>query len=790
MCACLHWLASVAIQMETNESSALKGNLRQAREELIQNSSLKGGDFLKAWTTKADQFLGQIFLNACEGDTKGIALVAVGGYGRGDLAPMSDLDVTLVHGKRKQIKEIADAIWYPLWDESIKVDHSVRSVKEALTVAKNDLKAALGLLDARLIIGDQSVFDELKESAIKSWRQNSATFLPEISALIKARIVESGELAFLLEPDIKESHGGLRDLTILKALAKMDVSDELSLDLSELIQSEEVLTNVRVELHRGGTRPVDRLLLQEQDKIALSLNYQDADKLMGEVSDAGRKIAWSLDTYCNLITNKYGKKIKNTPPREIEQGIFIDKNEVRTDLDNPEIKDFSLIFRCASVAGELDLPISGATLDYFAKYLPKEVVWNEAVLQAFVRLLGLSHEALTPLEALDQKEILVKFLPIWMTVRNKPQRNAYHRFTVDRHLMETACQAAKLVRSVSRPDLLLIGAIFHDIGKGSPGDHTEAGIPIVKEYAKRMTLADEDGEILAELVRHHLLLPDTATRRDLDDPKTIDKTAEAVGSTLVLDLLEALTEADSKATGPAAWGNWKAHLVSELASRTRRKLHGDDYVPPRSDEILGNYQEARAKGTLSVFCDKSSVSVVAPDAPGLLANVAGTLALHGFEVLRATVVEDTSGMVVDVFEVHNQFGREPNQEKLFADLTQVLQGSLDLESRLANRSANYASHRRALSAKPAEPKVLVDNDASASATIVEVRAPDAPGLLYKITSTLVSNNIEVRAALVSTLGHEVVDVFYVTDRNSNKISDPKDILQLETSILARIQDPI
>ena len=220
--------------------------------------------------------------------------------------------------------------------------------------------------------------------------------------------------------------------------------------------------------------------------------------------------------------------------------------------------------------------------------------WADETRTAFVALLALGKPAIDKIESLDQHGLLVRLIPEWAAVRNKPQRNAYHTFTVDRHLLEAAALAAGLTDTVERPDLLLVGTLLHDIGKGFPGDHTTVGIEIVDRIATRMGFSPADVAVLVDLVRNHLLLPDTATRRDLDDPTTIARVAQAAGNRLTLHLLAALTEADSKATGPSAWGAWKAGLVAELVSRTDRVLQGEP-EPVAQDRIVTSNRELMAE---------------------------------------------------------------------------------------------------------------------------------------------------------------------------------------------------
>jgi [protein-PII] uridylyltransferase len=380
------------------------------------------------------------------------------------------------------------------------------------------------------------------------------------------------------------------------------------------------------------------------------------------------------------------------------------------------------------------------------------------------------------MEALDQVGLLDRVLPEWSRVRCKPQRNAVHRFTVDRHLVETAVRAAELTRQVSRPDLLLLAALLHDIGKGWPGDHTDAGVEQVPVIARRIGLAEHDVDVLVQLVRHHLLLPDTATRRDLDDPATVRLVADAVRDRPTLDLLHALTEADALATGPAAWGEWKAGLVADLVRRTAAVLAGD---PPPPAAPLDDTQRSLAEaGTLAVDITGDRVTFVAPDRPGLLWRWAGVLALHRLAI-RSANASAVGTTAVTVFDVAPRFGSPPDWDALRADVRRAYDDALPIAAHLAERDRAY----RSPAAHVTPPRVLWVDDASEHSSVVEVRAHDAVGLLYRLTRALADAGLDVRSARVSTLGAEVVDAFYVAESDGAAVVSPVRRAEVEAALL-------
>lgn len=783
-------------------------SLRASRDELLALSDLHGMELCRRLADAADHWLSELLRSAANDDLTGLALVAVGGYGRGELCPYSDLDVVLVHDSRRDVSSLADGVWYPVWDEGIRLDHSVRRPSEALEVARSDLRVQLGLLDARLVTGDDSVVQPLAEGARELWRSRSAKWLPVLAQHVQQRRDAHGDVAFLLEPDLKESHGGLRDLHAISAVRVAVPGLEEHADLSGVHSAGEVLTAARVELHRATRRATDRLLLQEQDNVARALDYADADALMATIAEAGRTIAWATDdvwrrrslwqTGSQRRRRRHGSGPRrsndsSTPSaRVVEPGIAVVRDEaggeeVALDRTAPIEEDPSLALRLAAVAAERSLPIARTSLDALAeKAPPPPPKWTAEMRHALIRTLAAGSPSISAFEALDQKRILTRLLPEWEPVRNRPQRNAYHRFTVDRHLLEAAAQAAPLALRVSRPDLLLLGALFHDIGKGYPGDHSQAGVEVVKKIGDRLGLSAEDLEVLLGLVRNHLLLADLATRRDLDDPATVAAVVEATKDRKQLELLVALTEADGIATGPAAWGPWKAALVANLAARAAASMAGE---PPTvlasivTDRHRALMRQAETLGRSVIAAEAPWLTVVARDRPGLLAAVAGVLALRGLDVRSADVASE-NGFAVEVFTVEPARGRWPDWEQVSDELEAVLRGSLPLEERLAERERTYAGSRKPATARPVPTQVTLDNQASATCSVVEVRAPDALGLLHRVTASLFDEGLDVVSARVSTLGQEVVDAFYVLDHEGNKVKDPDRIRRIDQRVQA------
>jgi [protein-PII] uridylyltransferase len=400
-----------------------------------------------------------------------------------------------------------------------------------------------------------------------------------------------------------------------------------------------------------------------------------------------------------------------------------------------------------------------------------------------VELLGCGPAAVATIEALDQRGLWTRILPEWSHTRSRPQRNAYHTFTVDRHLVEAAVGAAALTGRVERPDLLLVGSLLHDIGKGLPGDHTVVGMELVRRLATRMGFDPADVATLVALVEHHLLLPDVATRRDLDDPGTIDLVAEAVGDEPTLRLLAALTEADSLATGPAAWGGWKAQLVADLVERTAHVLAGGSLGDvPRDPFPTEAHLALMAAGDQVLDGRDDTLTVVTADRPGVFSRIAGVLALHGLAVREASAYSSDDGVALARFRVESSFGPVVPWDRVVDDLAKAFAGHLALTARLHDRARTYAP-RRAAAATPVRSGVSFDNRASAVATVIDVLAPDSVGLLHRITRAMAELELDIRSAKVTTIGPQVVDAFYVRAGDGGKLTDEAVCREVERAIL-------
>jgi [protein-PII] uridylyltransferase len=770
-----------------------------ARLRLLTEGAQSGPPRRTALAELTDDWLTGLFAAGAEG-LRGVSLVAIGGYGRGELSPRSDLDLLLLHdgSDSEAVAALADRIWYPVWDLGLALDHSVRTPAEARKTAGEDLKAQLGLLDARHIVGDLGLTAGLRTAVLADWRNQAPKRLPELQELSAERAERQGELQYLLEPDLKEARGGLRDATILRAVAASWLADAPREGLADARRR---LLDVRDSLHLTTGRATDRLALQEQDQVAAELGLLDADTLLRQVYEAARVISYASDVTWREVGRVLRSRAvrprlramlgggKPTAERSpLAEGVVEQDGEVVLARAARPERDPVLPLRAAAAAAQAGLPLSlHAVRRLAAAVRPLPAPWPAEAREQLVTLLGSGRPTVEVWEALEAEGLITRLLPDWERVRCRPQRNAVHIWTVDRHLIETAVRASEFTRRVHRPDLLLIAALLHDIGKGWPGDHSVAGEIIAKDVAARIGFDRDDVAVLATLVRHHLLLVDTATRRDLEDPATVRSVAEAVGSQSTLELLHALTEADALATGPAAWSSWRGSLVADLVKRVAAALAGDDLdepetaAPTAEQERLAIEAVATGSPVLSLRAQTEppteeqptgdpeplgvELLIAVPDQSGVLPAVAGVLAMHRLTVRTAELStldlpDGVDGSVLLLnWRVAAEYGSLPQAARLRADLVRALDGSLDIASRLAERDAAYP-RRRGVVAPP--PRVTVHPAASRLATVIEVRAQDAPGLLFRIGRALEDASVRVRSAHVSTLGANAVDAFYVT----------------------------
>ena len=786
--------------------------LRSARERVVADITLRGAAFGAALADACDE---AIVESAATLAVKGKwAVVAMGSYARRELCPGSDLDVVLVHagGARGSVADAAArSLWYPFWDAGFTLGQATRTSKEALRLADEDLDALTAMLDIRVIAGDAEFAHDLHRKACALAVKRRGRVIPALAMAADARYTRPGPVAEMVEPNLKDGAGGLRDLHALQwagvvvggsgldgLVAAGVISDA---DAKALEVANARLLDDRVALHRVTGGRSDLLTFQEQDFVARLVGADDADMLLRELADAARQVGWiTRDAWARLESARRGPTGRIAKrDRRLDEDVVLRDDRVVLTADAPVT--VTSVLRVAAAAAEQDVAIDRATLARLGD-VDGEVAWDGEDRAAFFRLLRAGRPLVAVFEALDHVGALVRLLPEWEHVRARPQRNAYHRFTVDRHLLETVVECDELLDEAdfdgeiarrARFELLLLGALTHDIGKGAPGDHSDVGAVRARELATRIGL-EEHAVVLAEwLVQYHLLLADTATRRDLAAEETIVRFGRMVQDTERLDLLYALTIGDSRATGSTAWSTAKAALCRQLFVETDALLERGVVSSTVADErrvVLATHRELLEDGELAVVWDVRDddtleCTVVAPDRRGLLAAVAGVLTLVGFDIQSASGFSDPdTNMALEVYRGVDQFGRldEAGRRDFVTMLRSALSGALPLRERVSERVRRY----RGADTSGAGVDVLIDLDASASSTVIEVHAPDQVGLLASVAAVFADLDIDVSVALVATSGTRAVDVFYVRDEHGAKPSDPMLLQRLRATLVARL----
>lgn len=694
-------------------------------------------------------------------DEQGLALVAVGGYGRRELAPFSDLDVVLIHADDRDVTDIAARVWYRLWDRTPRLDHAVRAESEVAGSASADLRVALGLLDIRHLAGDAALTRRVRSAVLAQWRRDARADLPGLKQLVRLREERLPELGHASVPDLKESVGGLRDAVILKALVMTWLVD---VPHAELESSRRALLDVRDVLQRAAGRATDRIAPELWAPLAQGLGLADPESAQRHVRSIARRLThlarltWHrVDA---LLARPAGVRARRPHLDRVAPGVAVSAGEIVLDRGADASQDVLLLLRAATEAAERSMMLAPPTVARLVRAAPAiPEPWPAQARQLLTRFLAAGPGLLAVWETLEETGGLTMILPEFTAVLLLPHASPLHRFTVDRHLVETCIEASRLIRRVSRPDLLMVAAILHDVGKASQHDHSLAGVPVARAAATRMGFSAADVDVVASLVRWHLLLAQIATTRDLEDPATAQYVIDRVPDQDTLDLLEVLTQADARAASHQAWTGWRAALVTDLCRRVRGLQRDPRGVQPAQHEpipIPPTARDGHVWVEVASEDDSARVRVIGPDQIGLLAAIAGAFALSRSSV-RAARAWTQDQYAVSVWEVDDPF-LEP---AVFRNrLDAVLTGTVDPSDRLTRRAGP-------------EPAVEIRHDASRDATVMEVRTDDLPGVLYLVTRTLAALAITVRSTHVATLGPQTLDVFYLQEPAAGALADDR-----------------
>lgn len=768
--------------------------VRAARDALVADETLRGRAFGEALADVIDRTLLDHLHPSAD-----VVVLALGSYARRELCPGSDVDVMLLHRGRGAIAPIADALWYPLWDAGFVLGHATRTAKEARKLAEGDLDTLTSLLDARIVCGQRMdeahrLLDDVRRLAHK--RRDA--LVGELADAATVRRMKPGPIAEMLAPNLKNGAGGLRDLQALSwagwCMSPVGGWDGLvevgvlsAADREFLGEACDALLDTRVELHRAVTGRSDQLVLEDQDAVAARRGDADADALMRSLASVARRVAWIADEAWAALRPR--RDLQPVPDADLGHGARTRGGRVTV---APAAMDGATLLRVASAAATADVPIAREALAVLRDAPPPE--WDDRTRDDLVAWLRAGRPTLDVFAALDHEDLVARILPEWANVRFLPQRNAYHRFTVDRHLVEAVVEAAHLLdapegpavrpaAALERPDLLLLAALLHDIAKGLEGDHSTIGETWTAEIATRLGLSEADVADLGWVVRDHLLMADVATRRDLADPVTVARFASRVATPQRLALLTLLTIADSRATGPAAWSGVKGALIQELYDRTAAYFAGEQ--PAASVGAAGVELDALAgAGVVVTWRELGQTrwrcSVGAPDRPGLLADVAGALSLVGFDIDRAEGHSLPGHRAAEVFDGTDRFERlatESGRDRAAETVRGVLAGEVSVADGLRERRAAYGQ------TPPTDDRIEIGIAPmeSADSTVVEVFAPDAIGLLADIAGVFGALGLDVRIAKVATAGELAVDVFYVRD-GDGKLLHPARIAELRAGL--------
>lgn len=703
------------------------------------------------------------------GPGSGFALVAFGGLGRREVLPHSDLDLVLVHERRpsRDVGELADALWYPLWDSGLGLDHSVRTVDQCLAVAAGDVSVGLSLLDARVIAGDTDLGALVVDGARRQWRHQIAARFDDLVAATAARRTRAGVIAHRSEPDLKNGAGGLRDVQLIAALAAAHLTDGSGAVAGGAVAAaHRLVLDARTELHRSSGRGREVVHAEYGDEVAAALGLGDRFDLTRALSDASRTIAFAADQAirgsCAALSSRGTTGLFRRAPtrRPLDDGVVEHAGEVALARSARVTEDPWLPLRVAAASARFGLPVAASTLGVLVERSPApDGRWPAEALSDLLVLLGSGETQVGVFEALDRSGLWERLLPEWRDVRDLPARDRAHVYTVDRHLVQTAVEASRLTTAVARADLLLLAALLHDLGKGRDRDHSEVGAELAEPIGRRLGLSGDDVDTLVRVVRHHLLLAATAARHDPHDPATADAVLTTLeGDVTALDVLAALTEADSLATGPSVWtsGRAQAHSALVMTCRARATVRETATRAPVVDA-------PRPHGAPDVVVDlrptvvgtTHELTLVVPGGGRSLAVTAEVLAAHGLEVVDAEVDLLPPGGMRARMLVSTRFGDPVDPRVLRQDLRRAVDDRLPtpLRTTLERRVAEAPEFAQA------PPSVLVGPRTDGEGTLLEVRTEDRPGLLARIVAAVTNAGARIDWVVVRTRGAAVEDVF-------------------------------
>jgi len=805
-----------------------------------------------------------------------LAIIAVGGYGRGELAPYSDIDLLflLPYKRTPYTEQVVEYLLYLLWDLGLRIGQATRSVEECQRLAKSDLTIRTGLLEARYLCGDQALFRDLKKRFDSDIvRGTAAQFVEGKLAERDARHQRVGDSRYQLEPNVKEGKGGLRDLHTLFWIAKYIYRTDNVGRLVELgvLSTEESLRfdhaqsflwTVRCHLHYLAGRAEERLTFDLQTEIGRRMGYADeersrgVERFMKDYFLVAKDVGDLTRIFCAILEADQKRRrrlswVRWGAGRRSLGGFVLDGEWLTIPAEDFFKKDPVALLRLFHVAQEHGLDIHPRALraaSQWLKLIDDRLREDPEANRLFIEILTSHKDPETALRRMNEAGVLGCFIPDFGRVVAQMQYDMYHHYTVDEHTLfaigilhkiegglfkEEHPLATELVATIVSRRALYLAVLLHDIAKGGGGDHSQIGEEIAAKLGPRLGLSDEETETVAWLVRWHLLMSGTAFKRDIGDPKTIGDFVERVQSPERLKLLLVLTVADIRAVGPNIMNGWKAALLRELYHRAIEVMSGGLTVEGRDSRIATAQAAARrllpdfGEEDFTTFTSRgypfywlsfdpetharharlmreaemsgapltvekrvdlhrsvTEITLYTADHPGLFSRIAGALAVSGANIVDAKIMTMSNGMALDTFWVQDLAGRSFDRPDKLARLAvifeNVLTGDLKPHRELARPPA-FPSRMQVFTVMP---RVLVDNKASASHTVIEVNGRDRPGLLYELTRELTRLNLQISSAKISTYGEKVVDVFYVKNLFGHKVEQPAKLSEIQRNLEA------
>jgi len=779
-----------------------------------------------------------------------ICLVAVGGYGRTELAPYSDIDLLLLHANRDpaNLSAFIERILYPLYDLGLEVSCSSRFIPECLRMARSDLYVKTGLIDARYLDGDYELFRNLYEGFSKNvLYRNIDQFAGTLRKDLHARHQKYEDPAYVLEPNLKEGKGGLRDFQVgrwvIRAKYKTDRWDSILFpDHSRMLErSIEFLWTIRNQAHLLSERRQDDLTFELQEKIVPLLGFSPGPE---GVELMMREFHLSAQRIQNFSTGLLDRVAAEPSPlkrvffylrrRKINNHFGVRNGEI-TLLDPLAFKKdpsqiMALFDHCQNYRMEMDYRTEETMIEMLP-LIDERFYRSRTVNQSFLTLLKRGENVDLLLKKMHALGFLSRYIPEFSSIEGKVHYDLYHVHPTDIHSLLTVEELVKLrmgsyekeypllttlIREIEQLEILLLAGLLHDIGKGKEGDHSVTGAEMVKTIGDRLGLSPEENMLLHPLVRNHLSMIETASRRDLLDEQAIQRFANKIKTPDQLNMLYLLTFADIKAVGPEAWTPWKNSLLMELFLKTSHffeKEKGDPPLVSLPPELTAEYSEDLPSRYLSSFSQteviehigmarslgektvqmkwvieenrRGKVTLCTKDRYGLFSKITGSLFLHRLNILQAQIHTWGNGVALDTFEVEDATGEiEQRLEQFKRDLTEILEGKAILKNLLAQRNESKWVHRKVLPKVPAE--VKIDNQDSDFFTIIEITGEDRLGILFEMTQALTDHGCNIYFARISTLGNRIVDVFYMQDTWGEKIEDAHQANRLQKTLLQRL----